>query len=468
MKDIKVHIDEQLGKLSSDQRQLFDVIIDFYESQLSQRDERIKALESRFNKDSRTSSKPPSSDGLKKRTVSLRKAGQHQAGAQPGHAGTTLKLVDNPQEIIPHPVQGLCTCGRCLDDVKQRRTERRQVVKLEITRKVVEHQVEVVACECGATWEGECEYAAPVQYDESVKSMLVYLREQQHLSFERVQQTCTDLFGFTPADGTITKALEECSNALLPVEADIKAGIEQSPVQHNDESGLRVEGSNHWVHVAATPLLTYYFVHKKRGRKALEELGTLNGYKGVSIHDRYATYFTLLCQHGLCSQHLLRDLKHLSENLQLDWAAGMALLLLQAHEIKQDWKGRVPPGILEEIRQAYDDELEGAEQLTDALPKDSQQAKASKKLIRVFKERKEEVLLFLCRPEVPFTNNQAEQDIRMVKLRQKISGGFRTINGARNMCRIRGFISTCRKQGLNIFQSITDIMAGNSVPFSYT
>jgi transposase len=468
MKEIKVHIDEQLSKLPSEQRQLFDAIIDYYESHLSQRDERIKELESRLNKDSRTSSKPPSSDGLKKRTVSLRQPGEKKAGGQPDHPGTTLKLVDNPEEIIAHPVQGSCTCGKCLNHAKQRRIERRQVIKLEVARKVIEHQVEVVECDCGITWEAECAYAAPVQYDESVKSMLVYLREQQHLSFDRVQQTCADLFGFTPADGTICSAIEECSQALRPIEAGIKAGIEQGPVQHNDESGLRVEGSNHWVHVAATGSLTYYFVHKKRGRKALDELGTLNGYKGVSVHDRYATYFTLLCQHGLCNQHLLRDLKHLWENLGLDWAAGMAVLLLQAHEIKQDWKGEVPLGILEEIRQAYDEELAGAERQTDALPKDSQQAKASRKLIRVFKERKEEVLLFLSRLEVPFTNNQAEQDIRMVKLRQKISGGFRTVHGAQNMCRIRGFVSTCRKQGLNILQAITDVMNGKSVPLSYT
>lgn len=468
MKEIKVHIEEQLNKLPSDQRQLFDAIIDYYEAQLSQRDERIKELESRLNKDSRTSSKPPSSDGLKKRTASLRQGGQHKAGAQPGHDGTTLKLIDHPDESIPHFVHGTCTCGKCLDKSKQRRMERRQVVGLEIKRNVVEHQVEIVECDCGAIWEAECAYAAPVQYDESVKSMLVYLREQQHLSFDRVQQTCADLFGFTPADGTISSAIGECSQALLPIESGIKTGIEQSPVQHNDESGLRVEGSNHWVHVAATGSLTYYFVHKKRGRKALEELGTLNNYKGVSIHDRYATYFTLLCQHGLCNQHLLRDLKHLSENLHMGWAASMALLLLQANEIKQDWEGAVPPGILQEIRQAYDEELAEAQVQTDALKKDSQSAKASQKLIRVFKERKEEVLLFLSRPEVSFTNNQAEQDIRMVKLRQKISGGFRTIQGAENMCRIRGFVSTCRKQGLNILQAITDVMHGKSVPLSYT
>lgn len=468
MKEIKAHIDEQLDKLPADMRQLFDAIIDYYESMLLQRDERIKELEARLNKDSQTSSKPPSSDGLKKRTVSLRKPGENKAGAQIGHKGATLKMVDNPTEIIPYTVQGECTCGKCLDHAKHRRIERRQVVSLEIVRKVIEHQVEIVECGCGATWEADCPYAAPVQYDESVKSMLVYLREQQHLSFDRVQQTCTDLFGFTPADGTIASAIEACTEALRPVEANIKSGIEQSPVQHNDESGLRAEGSNHWVHVAATGSLTYYFVHKKRGRNALDELGTLNGYEGVSIHDRYATYFTLLCQHGLCNQHLLRDLKHLSENLGLDWAAGMAVLLLQAHEIKQDWKGEVPPDTLEEIRCAYDEELAGAQLQADDLPKGSQQAKSSNKLIGVFRKRKAEILLFLTRPDVPFTNNQAEQDIRMVKLRQKISGGFRTIQGARNMCRIRGFISTCRKQGLNILLALSDVMSGKPIDLAYT
>ena len=146
MKEIKSHIDEHLNKLPSDQRQLFDAIIDYYESQLSQRDERIKELESRLNKDSQTSSKPPSSDGLKKRTVSLRKPGEKKAGAQINHSGATLKLVDDPQEIILHAVKGSCTCGKCLEHAMSRRTERRQVVKLEIARKITEHQVEIVEC----------------------------------------------------------------------------------------------------------------------------------------------------------------------------------------------------------------------------------------------------------------------------------------------------------------------------------
>lgn len=463
----KEHIIQHLDTLPDNTRQVFNAVIDYYEAQLTQRDNKITELEARLNKDSHTSSKPPSSDGLKKRNTSLRKSGENKAGAQEGHPGNTLKMVETPDIIVEHNLQGTCSCGKCLGGAK-RRTERRQVVNIRFVREVTEHQVEIAECECGEQWEADCPYSAPVQYGESVHAALVYLREQQHLSFDRIQQTCTDLFGFTPGDGTTASAIEKCTALLGPVEANIKSGIERGPLQHNDESGLRVEGSNHWVHVASTPSLTYYFVHKKRGRKALDELGTLTGYEGVSIHDRYATYFTLLCVHGLCNQHLLRDLKHLSDNLGQDWAAGMAVLLLQANEIKQDWRGEVPSDILGEIRSAYDEELKEAQLQADALPKDSQQAKASKKLIRVFKERKEEVLLFLTRPEVPFTNNLAEQDIRMVKLRQKISGGFRTLQGARNMCTVRGFISTCRKQGLNIFQALSDIMSGKPVDLAYT
>lgn len=468
MNELKEHIAKQLEYLPADIRQVFNNIIDYYEAQLAVRDNRIKELEARLSKDSHTSGKPPSSDGLKKRTISLRRAGQGKAGGQSQHPGSTLKMVESPDEIILHPVSGTCKCGKCLGAARHRYWERRQVVDFKVVRTVTEHRVQMAECGCGEQWEGDCPYRAPVQYGESVQTMLVYLREQQHLSFDRVQQTCTDLFGYTPADGTIAAAIESCSQALLSVEASIKKGIEQSPVQHNDESGLRVEGSNHWVHVAATPSLTYYFVHKKRGRKALDELGTLNGYEGVSIHDRYATYFTLLCLHGLCNQHLLRDLRHLSDNLGLDWAAGMAVLLLQAHEIKQDWKGKVPWHILDEIRAAYDEELDGAMKQTGAFPRESQQSKEGHKLIRVFKERKEEVLLFLMRPEVPFTNNQAEQDIRMVKLRQKISGGFRTMQGAKNMCRIRGFISTCRKQGVNIYQALLNILSDRPADISFT
>lgn len=463
----KEHIIQHLDLLPADTRQVFNAVIDYYEAQLALRDNKITELEARLSKDSHTSGKPPSSDGLKKRNTSLRKPGENKAGAQNNHPGHTLKMVENPDVIVQHAIEGTCSCGRCFSEAK-RRVERRQVVNIKIVREVTEHQVEIAECECGEQWEADCPYSAPVQYGESVQATLVYLREQQHLSFDRVQQTCTDLFGFTPGDGTTASAIEKCVVLLGPITANIKNGIEQGPVQHNDESGLRVEGSNHWVHVASTGSLTYYFVHKKRGRKALDELGTLNGYEGVSIHDRYATYFTLLCEHGLCNQHLLRDLKHLSDNLGQDWAAGMAVLLLQAHEIKQDWKGEVPPETLEEIRIAYDEELAGAQLQADALPEGSEKAKASRKLIGVFKDRKEQILLFLARPEVPFTNNQAEQDIRMVKLRQKISGGFRTLQGAQNMCSIRGFISTCRKQGLNIFQVLSDIISGKTIDLAYT
>jgi transposase len=468
MDELKEHINRQLESLPAGIRQVFNAIIDYYEPQLAIRDNRIIELESRLNKDSRTSGKPPSIDGLEKRTISLRKAGQNKVGAQSNHPGSTLKMVENPDETILHPITGTCKCGKCLGAAVRRYWERRQVVDFKVVRTVTGHRVEMAECGCGEQWEADCPYRAPVQYGESVRAILVHLRGQQHLSFDRVRQACTDLFGFTPADGTIASAIEACTEALLPVEASIKAGIEQGPVQHNDESGLRVEGSNHWVHVAPTPSLTYYFVHKKRGRKALDELGTLNGYEGVSIHDRYATYFTLLCRHGLCSQHLLRGLKHLSGNLGLDWAAGMAVLLLQADEIKQDWQGRAPCHILNEIRSAYDEELEGAVQQTGAFPKESRQAKEGHKPVRVFKERKEEALLFLARPDVPFSNNQAEQDIRMVKLRQKIPGGFRTLQGAKNMCRIRGFIPTCRKQGLNIFHALVDIMSKRPLEISFT
>lgn len=467
MNETKAHIIQQLETLPSDTREVFNAIIDYYEAQLALRDDKITELQARLNKDSHTSGKPPSSDGLKKRTVSLRKPGENKAGAQDNHPGHTLKMVENPDVVVRHAIQGDCTCGKCLSGARLR-VERRQVVDIKIVRVVTEHRVEIADCECGEQWEADCPYSAPVQYGEGVQAALVYLREQQHLSFDRVQQTCTDLFGFTPGDGTTSSAIERCVELLGPTEASIKNGIEQGPVQNNDESGLRVEGSNHWVHVASTPSLTYLFVHKKRGRKAIEELGTLNGYQGISIHDRYASYFVFLCLHGLCNQHLLRDLKHLSENLGLAWAADMAQLLLQANEIKQDWKGLVPPKIIEEIRTAYDEELVRAQLQIKAWPADSQQAKESTKLIMVFKERKDQVLLFLSRPEVPFTNNQAEQDIRMVKLRQKISGGFRTLGGARNMCSIRGFISTCRKQGLNIFQALSDTLSKKPVALSFT
>lgn len=470
--EIKTNIDQ----LPDGIRELFHTIVDFYEGQLAIRDSkilalegRVKALEVQTNKNSENSGKPPSSDGLKKKPVNLREVSGKKPGAQKDHPGHTLKIVEQVENQIEVPLSGVCICGACLSKAAHLRWLRRQVHDVEIRRTVTDYMVEEGVCSCGQVWAAACEYQAPVQYGSGIRSLLVYFREEQHLSFDRLQEVFSDVFITNIADGTTMAALQICHERLQCVEQQIKSGIEQSPVQHNDESGFRVEGTTQWLHVAATVLLTYYFVHKKRGRKAIEALGTLVGYKGKSIHDRYATYNTFTeCGHGLCNEHLLRDLKNLHENWHIPWAKRMSTLLIEAKQLKEA-NGDLPPQsetILMQNR--FDYELQLAQRDALLLKKTDPARKMSLKLIKVFKERKIQILLFLTDPLVPFTNNQAERDIRMVKLRQKISGGFRTQHGAQTMCRIRGFISTCRKQNINVLTAIQSVFLNQPVVLKYT
>jgi len=196
------------------------------------------------------------------------------------------------------------------------------------------------------------------------------------------------------------------------------------------------------LHVASTRQLTYFFPHTKRGRKALDEFGTLENYTGISIHDRYGTYFTFnKCQHGLCCEHLLRDLKALQMQWHLPWAKRLSEMLMEAKRIKEAHRNHPPQTEIKRLLVLYDKEVEAAEKLTSQMSLKKQARQKGLTMIKKLKKHKDNIMLFLSEPLVPFTNNQAERDIRMVKLRQKISGGFRTMHGAEVMCRIRGYTS---------------------------
>lgn len=475
MSHLPATIQENIDKLPDGIRELFNAIVDFYEGQLAVRDikiaaleGRIKELEAQINKNSGNSGKPPSSDGLRKKPVNLREVSGKKPGAQKDHPGKTLKIVEQADQEIEVRLSGRCTCGACLSKTEHLRWLRRQVHDVEIRRTVTDYLVEEGVCTCGQIWEAACAYQAPVQYGTGIRSLLVYFREEQHLSFDRLQEVFSDVFDINIADGTTTAALQLCHQRIEPIEKRIKCAIEHSPIQHNDESGFRVDGATQWLHVAATHLLTYYFVHHKRGREALEAFGTLVHYKGTSIHDRYATYSTFTeCKHGLCNEHLLRDLKNLYENWHLPWAKRMSTLLIQAKQLKEAHAGHPPQSETILLHNRFDYELQLAQRHALLLKEADPARKMSLKLIKVFKERKDQILLFLTDPLVPFTNNQAERDIRMVKLRQKISGGFRTQQGAQIMCRIRGFISTCRKQNINVLTAIQSVFLNQPVELKY-
>jgi transposase len=432
-------------------------------------------LKARLNLNSRNSSKPPSSDGLCKQTPpkNNREKTGLPPGAQKGHHGTTLPVSATPDTIIEHKIEYPCRCGYDLRAAAVKTYRRRQVYEIPSLRvQVTEHRLEVKECpQCHQVHEADCEVPYAVQYGAHLRALNVYLTQYQLLPFERTQEFYADLVGISVSDGVLQDSNDTCYEFLTEIEHDIKEHIMHTEVIHNDETGIRCENKTQWVHTNSTHDHTLYTIHPKRGREALDAINILPDYPGVSVHDRYASYDGYPCQHALCNAHLLRDLKRLSEDDHKVWAMQMKDLLLDAKALsEQDVQ---PTTALREMLSRYDDIVHTGLRAEPApAPKNStcakrgKQAKAkSQLLLEVFQARKEHILRFLVDPRVPFDNNQAERDLRMIKLKQKISGCFRTKRGAEIFCRIRSFISTVKKQHLPVFHSIVLVLQGQ---FAFT
>lgn len=428
---------------------------------------RVKQLENQINKNSRNSGKPPSSDGYKKpKPKSLRVKGERSPGGQTGHEGHTLTFSASPDHVVVHPVTH-CACGHHLEPSPVLRYERRQVHELPLLRlEVTEHQAEVKSCErCGNVIKGEfpAEVAAPVQYGPRFRATTTYLSQYQLLPYHRVSEVMEDLFAHKPSEGTIISANLSCYEHLESVEHKIKEQIVSSPVAHFDETGIRVQGKTQWCHVASTEQYTHYFQHAKRGKEAMEEAGVLPNFRGTAIHDAWAPYFQYdQCDHALCNAHHLRELIFVLEQEKQFWAKAMINLLLESKAVAQSAEAWTTETI-SRLAARYDRILEVG-RLEDAKhnppveqpvgkrgkPKQSK----PKNLLDRLQTHRLSVLTFLCNPSVPFDNNQAERDIRMMKVQQKISGTFRSEQGAKVFCRIRSFISTAKKQSLSIIDAL--------------
>lgn len=439
------------------------------EEQIRRLEARVTELEARLAQNSRNSSRPPSSDGLRKPPPrSLRGSSGRKPGGQPGHPGNTLQAVAKPDQVKVHALTR-CPCGQCggvsllgqpvLDH------ERRQVFDLPALQlSVTEHQAEIKRCPVSGRKVSAAFPAgvvAPVQYGPNFRGLTLYLFHQQLLPFDRLRQTCLDLFGQPLSLGTLTQTSRSAHDALAPVESAVIRGIIQAAVVHVDESGLRVAGSLHWLHVACTPELTHYGVHANRGAEAMDALGVLPQCRQWLVHDHWKPYFKYEALHALCNQHLLRELKFLAEELHEAWARELSTFLIE-------WKND-PRALLGLDQVQFDQAHARYRAIVRRGRRDhprrragqgrSAQDKATNLLDRL-EDYDLSVLAFLIDPEVPFTNNQGEQDIRMIKVKQKISGCFRTLAGAQVFARIRGYLSTCRKQGHNLWEACRRLSLG--------
>jgi len=439
------------------------------EQQVKELSEKVRQLAGRLAQDSSNSSQPPSSDGLAKAPPrNLRQKTGRKPGGQPGHPGRTLEPVKNPDHQKVHSLDR-CPCGQCggvcLHGLPVLDYERHQVFDLPPLRlEVTEHLAEIKICPIsGLTVKAAfpAGVEAPVQYGPNFRGLTLYLFNQQLLPFDRLRQACLDLFGQPLSLGTLSQTNERAYQTLEPVASAIARGLIQASVVHVDESGLRVAGSLHWLHVASTADLTFYGVHDKRGTEAMDALGILPECRHWLVHDHWKPYYKYNALHALCNQHLLRELKFLAEEEHQDWAAQLSRFLV-------DWKDNpiTQLGLDEEqflgAHTRYKEIVCQGRQRHPRRQPGQGRARQSKtaNLLDRLEDYDLYVLAFLIDPQVPFTNNQGEQDIRMIKVKQKISGCFRTLPGAQMFARIRSYLSTCRKQGRNLWDACHQLVIG--------
>ena len=442
----------------------------------------VQELQARLNKDSHNSSKPPSSDGMKKKPAPKSQRGQSgkPSGGQPGHRGSTLKMQAQPDHIVNHAPQACLSCGLSLRDVPaQGEGERRQVFDLPpLKLQVTEHRTERKTCPgCQQCHQGvfPASVSQPVQYGERIKGLAVYLTSYQMLPWERATTMLQDLFGASLSEGTLHHAQKDCHTIVQPLCDQIKEAIQEADVAHFDETGQRVAVRLHWLHVACTPMLTYYAIHQKRGRAAIDEIGILAAFAGRAIHDGWSSYQSYAVEHGLCNAHHLRELDFLREQYDQVWAARFKKFVLldakrEVDAARAAGLTALPPERIQHFESQYDAYLQQGQTANPkmACPQDGRAKQTpGYNLIQRLK-RRDQVLAFLYDLRVPFDNNQAERDLRMMKVRQKISGCFRTLAGAQTFNAIRGYLSTMRKQGHNMLRVLEAVFQGHPISPAFT
>lgn len=455
-----------------------EAVILLFQQTFLELSERLQQVEDRLSKNSSNSGKPPSTDGYETPAPkSRRKRSGKKSGGQKGHKGHTLKMVEKPDEIMVHPVESCAHCRKSLKKVEAVGVEKRQVLDLPEVRLVAtEHQAEIKICpECDQYTKAVFPTGVmqAVQYGKRIKSQMVYFHEYQLLPLERTSETFHDLYNQDIAEGTILSACQELAEKVAPVQEAVKEHLTYiAKVVRFDESGARVTGKLHWFHVSCNERLTYYAVHAKRGKIAMNEIGVLPNFKGRAIHDDLPSYFRYGCDHGLCNAHHLRSLEFLLERYPQAWVKKLKELLLEikaaVEKAAAKAKTRLPAKMLDHFSARYDAIVkQGFKQCPSPAEPEGQKRKRgrpkqsfAKNLLDRLHDHKEAVLAFMYDFNVPFENNLAERDIRMLKVKQKVSGCFRSLHGANIFCIIRGYISTARKNGQRVLEILNSAFCG--------
>jgi len=439
--------------------------------------DRLDKLEALLLKNSSNSSKPPSSEGFKRKTKSRREAGKANVGGQKGHPGSTLKRVAVADEVQLHQPPSHCPgCGSALDmDLAMVEAHGRQVIDLPAVRaKVVEHRLQKVRCRCGLVHAGSYPEGVTqeAQYGPHIKAALVYLTQYQHVPMQRCTRLMQDLFGVTMSPASVHAAITQAHTVVKPMVQALAESLLEAPVAHFDETGMRVGRKLYWMHSVSTEDAVVYQVHARRGYEALEAFNLLPRFKGVAVHDGWPSYYRFDVSHALCNAHHLRELQFVVDSTGQQWAQDMMRLLVRMmRAVDASEHGVLSKHAVAAYRGQYwrlldEGRRQNPETLTDPSRKHKKggiKQSAAYNLLKRLDEHADDVLRFMCNAHVPFTNNLAERDLRMPKLKQKVSGCYRSIAGAQAYCSIRSYIGTLQKQSRDLMQALT-MLFGRGMP----
>jgi transposase len=429
----------------------------------------VPLLVNKLGLNSKNSSKPPSMDPNRQKKP--RGKDGRKPGGQHGRTGTTLSPVADPDEIKVLPVdRSVLPLGR----YQEAGYEVRQVIELNISRVVTEYRAEVLKDQQGKRYvapfpEG---VTRPVQYGNSVKVNSVYMSQYQLIPYNRIEDHFLEQLRLPVSGGSIFNFNQEAYDRLEHFDQWVRKQLAVSAVLHADETGVNIGGKLHWLHSASNAAWTCYFPHAKRGNEAMDAMGILPTFRGILCHDHWKPYFTYGMLHALCNAHHLRELERAFEQDKQQWAARMSDLLKEINKAALDADGVLPTAVSKHYRKRYRKVLADAD-IECPLPKVTERQGSrgriprskARNLLERLRDYENDVLRFMHEPDVPFSNNQAENDIRMTKVQQKISGCFRSIEGAQIFCRIRSYLSTCRKQGITATDALTQLFNGKSPDF---
>lgn len=440
---------------------------------------RINQLEERLKRNSQNSNQPPSTDQYERKSKpkSERQKSGKKPGGQPGHRGFTMQPTQNPDTVINYGVSQCELCKHDLSDVQVTEYLSRQECDIPpVMPRIIEHRMASKICpKCKFINKAKGpEYLKqPIQYGPRVSAFATYLHYDQLLPLQRIQRLFSDLFSLPLSEGTLVNIHEKFCTQLRDSEAKIRENLLTSCVNNCDETSMYINGKTQWLHVVSNDTNTSYFIHKKRGSEAMDAMNILPQYNGVIVHDHWKPYFIYNnMKHSLCNAHHIRELRGIHEIYDQPWAQEMRQLLLDINrtvdKYKDAGKSKLPTKILTHLSEKYDAILNSAQSQIPSVKILSNGSKKrgrikqhpAKNLFDRLTKQKQETLRFMYDFNVPFTNNQAERDVRMAKLKQKVSGCFRSQEGAGRFCRIRGYISTSRKRGINILQSLENAIRG--------